>query len=431
MTEKLGPALRIHGGIKLNGVISVSGSKNAALPLLAASLLTDEEIILENVPDISDVGVMLELLHGLGAEIQQYEDHSISIRFENEPGFAPDPELCKKMRASICLLGPLAARRKRARMYMPGGCVIGQRPVDIHLKALEKLGAQVSTNRGFFEVDANELVGRTIYMGGSSGSTVTGTENVIMAAVKAKGETKIVYAATEPEVVQLCEVLNAMGARISGVGSQTLTIEGVETLHGGMFRVIPDRIEAGTLILAAVATRGNVRVDNCEPAHLAALLDVLDSARVQMRIGENFVEIQDSWLLSGTEVTSLPYPGFPTDLQPIICSVLATAERMSVIADTIYPDRMGHVGELARLGAIMKSKYGTIFITGIPQLSGADVDAQDIRMGAALIVAALSASGSSKITGIKYILRGYENLDERLRNIGAEIEVVHEDVPVV
>ncbi len=415
--------LRIRGGRELQGDVWVSGSKNAALPQFSAALLSDGETVLENVPDLSDVRFMAEILVHLGAKVERLGRNEWKIK----PGeLQPDApyELVRKMRASVCLLGPLVARLKRAKIPMPGGCVIGHRPIDLHLRALEEMGAKVSLNQGVVEVDATNMRAASIFIGGRHGSTVTGTANAIMAAVLTPGVTLLDGAACEPEIVDLCEMLVKMGAKISGAGSHILKIEGVESLKGCKHRVIHDRIEAATYVLAGAITRGKIRVRGIQQNHLGAFSKVMKECGINMEgKGEDGVEVSVCPAgLQPFEIITLPYPGFPTDLQAQACALACTIPGLSILTERIYPSRFMHVPELLRMGAQVSLEGPNAIVRGGKPLSGAPVMASDLRASAALILAGLVADGETWVHRIYHLDRGYESLDKKLGRLGAEIE---------
>jgi len=415
--------LRIQGGQRLEGRVQVSGSKNAALPQFAAALLSGEETILENVPDLSDVRFMGEILAHLGADIERLGQNAWKIHPANIHPDAPY-ELVRKMRASICLLGPLVARLKRAKIPMPGGCVIGHRPIDLHLRALNEMGANVSLNQGVVEVDGTSMKPATIFIGGRHGSTVTGTANAIMASVLTQGTTVLDGAACEPEILDLCTMLEKMGAKISGAGSHLLKIEGVEKLQGCTHRVIPDRIEAATYIMAGAITRGEVCVQGIQPSHLGAFAKVMKESGIQLQVlGEDTIEVKtDPSGLKPFEVITLPHPGFPTDLQAQACALACTIPGLSILTERVYPSRFMHIPELLRMGAEVSLEGANAIVRGGKTLNGAPVMASDLRASAALILAGLVAEGETWVHRIYHLDRGYELLDEKLRNLGARIE---------
>ena len=415
--------LRIRGGNKLAGEVEVSGSKNAALPQFAAALLSDQETILENVPDLSDIRFMAEIISHLGADISKigpsrWKIHPLKIH--------PDPpyELVRKMRASICLLGPLVARVKRAKVPMPGGCVIGHRPIDLHLHALKEMGAEISLNQGIVEVDGSAMKAGNLFIGGRHGSTVTGTANAIMAAVLTPGITTLDGAACEPEIVDLCCMLKKMGAKISGAGSHLLSIEGVDQLNGCVHRVIPDRIEAATYMIGAAITRGKIVLKGIEASHLGAFSKVMRESGVLLNNSQKGnLDVQtDPSGLSPFEIITLPYPGFPTDLQAQACALACTIPGLSILTERVYPSRFMHIPELLRMGATVSLEGANAIIKGGKKLNGAPVMASDLRASAALILAGLAAEGETWVHRIYHLDRGYEFMDEKLRKLGAEVE---------
>ncbi len=413
--------LKIRGGNPLHGAIAVSGAKNAALPIFAATLLTDEECVIDNVPDLSDVRYLAEILQCLGAQVWQEEAHRWKFKAECLNPRTPY-ELVRKMRASVCLMGPLVGRLRSAEVSLPGGCVIGPRPIDLHLKGLGKLNCGIEIANGYVHIDGKSMRGADIFLGGRHGPTVTGTANILMASVLAPGRTRIESAACEPEIVDLCGMLNAMGANITGVGSHHLTVEGVEKLHGCRYRIISDRIEAGTFLLAGAITGGDLTVSGAQPKHLSALFDKLEEAHIETEINQN----GDIRVLSGgkrkpVDLITLPHPAFPTDLQAQMCAVMSLTPGLSILTEKIYPNRFMHVPELQRMGADIAMEGPSAIINGKESLSGAPVMASDLRASAALILAALAAQGETWIQRIYHIDRGYERIDERLHALGADI----------
>jgi len=423
--------LVVEGGHPLEGVVTCSGSKNAFLPIAAASLLTTEPITVRRVPDLADVRLILNILEGLGCEIERDRSAStVRIQALERPLGEAGWDDVRKMRGSVYVLGPLLARTGMAKVSLPGGCVIGQRPIDIHLRGLQELGAKVEISNGYVvaSVPGGRLRGTHMYLGGSSGSSVGGTGNIMMAACLAEGETIIEGAACEPEIVDLGCFLKAMGANVEGLGSPRICIHGVEQLGGCEYEVIPDRIEAGTYAIAGALTGGRVKVDGCEPGHLGVLLARLHEAGVPFEIGEGFIETQafdprDPHAgLRATDVTTLPYPGFPTDLQAQWMALMTQAPGLSVITEKIYPDRYMHMPELLRLGAeLRRQNAGTAIVQGGKQLSGAPVTASDLRASAALVLAGLIAEGETEIHRVYHIDRGYERIEERFEGLGAVI----------
>lgn len=420
--------LTVRGGRPLRGVTAVGGAKNAALPIMAAALAADGPTVLHHVPDLADVVTLSQVLQSLGMSVERQADQTLRLEVIDEQPCLADYELVRRMRASVCVLGPLLGRRKRACVSLPGGCNIGHRPIDLHLKGLAALGADITIERGYVFAQAERLIGADIYLGGPFGSTVTGTCNVMSAAVFARGTTTISAAACEPEVVNLGEYLNRMGANIEGLGTPLIRIEGVESLQGVEHTIIPDRIEAATLIIAGAMTRGRLRIANVRLDHLAAVLDVLRSIGVQIDAQGNTVAVSVPGELHSSDITALPYPGVPTDVQAQLTALLCLANGISVITDKVFPDRFLHIPELCRMGARIRREAASGIISGVPRLSGACVMASDLRASAALLLAALAADGESVIRRIYHLDRGYERLERKLNMLGAEIRRVA-DVP--
>jgi len=415
--------LVIQGGRRLHGEVVVGGAKNSVLPIMAAALLTDEELVIRRVPKLRDVLSQVRILQALGARVLHDERSGVlRIRSDDEGCVTAPYELVRTMRASICVLGPLLAKRKRARVSLPGGCVIGVRPIDLHLKGMEALGARLDVQGGYVEASAERLRGTTLFLGSSAGSTVLGTANVLMAAVLADGVTTIENAAQEPEVVDLCHLLVKMGARIEGIGSHCLLVDGVDRLRGVEHEVIPDRIEAGTFVLAGAVAGGDVTVRRCQPRHLLALIERLRAAGCEVKVGEDSLQVKAPPRVRPVDVTTLPHPGFPTDLQAQMMALLTKADGISFVHERIYPDRFIHVAELHRMGARIRKEGATAVIEGVPRLSGAPVMASDLRGSAALVLAGLAAEGETEVDRVYHIDRGYERIDERLRLLGARIE---------
>jgi UDP-N-acetylglucosamine 1-carboxyvinyltransferase len=414
--------LRIIGGHRLSGRVEVSGAKNASLPAMAASLLTDKTLKLDNVPAVWDSATMRRLLGELGAQLQQVkpdDPHRFEISVPSVRSFEAPYELVKTMRASVLVLGPLLARHGRARVSLPGGCAIGARPIDLHLSALEKLGATVRIEHGFVDVQSDGLRGAEIYF---DNVTVTGTENILMAACLAKGETLLGNCAQEPEVVDLADLLGRMGARIEGAGTRTIRVAGVERLEGATHSVIPDRIEAGTLIVAGAIAGDEIEVVHCDPHHLTALLEKLSEIGIESEVGEKLVRVKGGAGLRAANLRTLPYPGFPTDMQAQLMTLLTQAEGTSLVAETIFENRFMHVAELNRMGADVGLDGRTAVVKGPTPLSGARVMATDLRASACLVVAGLAAQGQTLIDRVYHLDRGYERLEEKLARLGAEIE---------
>jgi UDP-N-acetylglucosamine 1-carboxyvinyltransferase len=412
----------VHGGYPLNGSVRISGSKNSALPILAATLLTKEPCVISRVPDLSDIHYMLTILNELGCDVERASG-TVTVRAENVVTEAPY-DIVRKMRASVCVLGPLLGREKEATVSLPGGCVIGDRPIDLHLRGFEALGAAVRVKGGNVKVLAPELQGATINLRGRFGSTVLGTDNVMMAAVLAEGTTVIDGAAEEPEVEDLANFLIAMGAKIEGAGTRRIIIEGVRELQGAEHTVIPDRIEAGTFLIAGAIVGKEVTVTRAEPRHLKAILDPLVQAGFSISSGTDSVTLRPNGLGRPLKLETLPYPGFPTDMQAQMCALLSTIDGISVITENVFPQRYMHVAELKRMGANIELQGSTAVINGVEKLSGAPVMASDLRASAALVLAGLKAENSTEINRVYHIDRGYESLDEKLNALGAQIERV-------
>ncbi len=417
--------LIVQGGTRLRGKVTISGSKNSSLPILAATLLTREMCTIHRVPDLSDTNYMLQILRELGAEVERASG-TMQIKAEK---IIPDTpyDLVVKMRASICVMGPLAGRLHKAVVSLPGGCVIGDRPVDLHLKGIEYLGAKVQVDGGNIHIESDgPLRGTTMNMSGKFGSTVLGTDNVMMAAVLAKGTTIIEGAAAEPEVEDLANFLIKMGAKIEGAGTTRIVIEGVDELHGAEHTVIPDRIEAGTFLVAGAICGDGVMVRKVVPAHLQTTTELLQSAGYDVTSTKDTVTIMPATDPKGFHLTTLAYPGFPTDMQAQFCALACTIPGISSIRETIFQNRFMHVPELKRMGANIELSGDTALITGVPSLSGAPVMASDLRASAALVLAALNAKGTTKVDRLYHIDRGYEHLDEKLGLLGAVTERVKE-----
>lgn len=420
-------AFQIKGGVRISGEVTASGSKNAALPILAACLLTDDEICLENVPDLRDINTMLKLLDHLGRKTVR-EGKNIIVRQGPLTANEAPYELVSKMRASIAVLGPLLTRLREAKVSFPGGCAIGTRPIDLHLKGLEALGARISVEHGYVHATTDGLQGVAMHLAGPFGSSVLATDNVLMAAVLAEGETVIEAAALEPEVVDTCHFLQAMGAKIEGVGTSVLRVQGVARLHGCTYRVIPDRIEAGTLLTAAAATGGELFVKNAWKAHLGKVLEVLQGAGAEIDVRLEGIHIKGPEQIQPVNIETLPYPEFPTDMQAPLMALLLRGRGTSVITEKIYPDRFIHVAEFNRMGADIRIEGTSALVQGVRQLEGAPVMASDLRAGAALVIAALCAEGESLVRRVYHIDRGYEELELKLNRLGAEIVRVKDEV---
>ncbi len=417
-------SLFIKGGVPLNGEIVISGAKNAVLPIMAATLLTAEPCVIRRVPDLSDVKFMGQILTSLGAQVK-FDGDTLTVQAAKVKGYG-DYDLIRKMRGSICILGPLVGRLRRARVSLPGGCVIGPRPIDLHLKGIGRLGARVTIESGYVRVSAPRLVGNDVFLGGRAGPTVLGTANLMMAAVLAEGVTLIDSAACEPEVVDLARFLNAMGARITGAGSPTLTITGVKALHGVDHEVIPDRIEAATFAIAAAATDGEVTLAGARTDHMHAVLDKLREAGVKVERRGSALTVKRGGRLKPVDITTLPYAGFPTDVQAQMTVLMALTPGISIITERIFESRFMHVSELARLGADIAIEGPSAIVKGGKPLSGAPVMASDLRASAALVIAGLVAKGNTLVKRIYHLDRGYEQIDVKLKQLGARIERVEE-----
>ncbi|MDP7161939.1 MAG: UDP-N-acetylglucosamine 1-carboxyvinyltransferase [Phycisphaerae bacterium] len=411
----------IQGGGRLTGSVRVSGSKNATLPILAAALLSDGPSVLADAPDLADVSHMADLMSQLGAEVRRDDQGRIHVQVVDESRSHAPYDTVRKMRASICVLGPLLAKRTEARVAMPGGCAIGSRPINLHLRGLKALGAKIELDGGDIVARAKRLRGAEIFLGGPFGSTVLGTANVMTAATLAEGTTVIECAACEPEVADLADYLNAMGARIDGAGTPHLVIEGVERLTGVEHRMIPDRIEAGTFMMAAAITNGEVRLENVRLDHMMAVVDKLRRIGVIVKTDGQAAVVSSSRHLEPADVTTQPYPGFPTDLQAQLTTLLCLADGNSAITEKIYPDRFMHVAELLRMGANIRKEGPTVIVTGAKRLIGAPVMASDLRASAALVLASLVARGTTTVNRVYHIDRGYDRIEHKLAGLGAKI----------
>ena len=412
----------IRGGQQLSGSVKISGSKNSALPILAATLLTNERCVIQRVPDLSDVHYMLQILAQLGADVERASG-TVTVQAEKVNSVAPYA-IVRKMRASICVLGPLLGREKEATVSLPGGCVIGDRPIDLHLRGFASLGAAVRVHAGNVKVFAPELHGATISLKGKFGATVLGTDNVMMAAVLADGTTIIEDAAREPEVVDLANFLQKMGAKIEGAGTSQIVIEGVKELHGAEHEVIPDRIEAGTFLIAGAIAGKEVSVNRVRADHLAAVTDALRDCGFMLYGKNGSLSIRANGARKPLDLKTQPYPGFPTDMQAQMCALLSTVAGESSVTENIFPQRFMHVSELKRMGAAIELDGSTARIRGVESLSGAPVMASDLRASAALVLAGLLAEGTTEINRVYHIDRGYEMIDEKLIELGAQIERV-------
>ncbi len=415
--------LIIKGGVPLRGQVEAAGAKNAALPEMVASLLTGESIRLHRVPQLGDVKTTIGLLSHLGVSIEGYGQETLSLRADRIGQFEAPYRLVKTMRASVLVLGPLLARFGRARVSLPGGCAIGTRPINLHLAALEKMGATVSLDAGYVEAKAPRLKGARITF---DGQTVTGTENLMMAATLADGVTVLENAACEPEVTDLAALLNRMGASIEGAGTPTISIEGAPHLHGAEHEVIPDRIETGTFMVAAAITGGDVTINRCLPSHLDAVTEKLRETGVVVEETDCSIRVCGDGQVRGVNIRTHPYPGFATDMQAQFMALMSSAQGSSVITETVFENRFMHVNELLRMGADIKVIGTTAFVHGIPMLSGAPVMATDLRASASLVLAGLAAQGITTVSRVYHLDRGYESIEQKLLGLGASIERVTE-----
>ncbi len=416
----------IEGGHRLSGTVQVSGAKNSALPILAATLMANTPSIIHSVPRLRDIDTMLEILHFLGVTSEWIGPNSVKI---NPTGLCETKapyELVRKMRASICLLGPLLGKSKKATASMPGGCIIGPRPIDLHLKGFKALQAQMQIEHGYVVADGTHMRGGEVFLGGRFGSSVLATANMIMAACLIPGNTIIESAACEPEIVDLAEFLNKMGAKIEGAGSHVIHIEGQTQLQGAEHTIIPDRIEAGTFLMAGAMIGSSLRVEKIRPKHLIAVIDKLREIGVRIEVETSAITIHKTASLEVVDVITLPYPGFPTDMQAQMMALMSITPGISVITEKIYPERFMHISELNRLGAKISLEGSSAVIVGKEKLSGAPVMASDLRASAALVLAGLVADGKTEIHRIYHLDRGYEHIEEKLRKLGAHIERIPE-----
>jgi UDP-N-acetylglucosamine 1-carboxyvinyltransferase len=413
----------ITGGSPLEGTIRVSGAKNSALPCMAAAILTDEEVVLENIPQVRDIETERKLLASMGAEVELSSEASCwctKIRCASLSDPVAKYEIVKTMRASSLVLGPLIARAGMARVAMPGGCAIGGRPIDLHIKGLEKMGAQIVQEHGYLEARADRLHGTHLVF---DKITVTGTEDLLMAAVLAEGETLMENCAREPEVSDLAALLSAMGARIEGAGTATIRVQGVSRLHGARYTINPDRIEAGTFLVAGAITGGDLTVSGCNPAHLSAVIAKLQEAGVRVDVlGPDAVRVQKNGILRAADISTEEYPGFPTDMQAQYMALATQAEGVSIVKENIFENRFMHVQELVRMGANIKVEGRTATVRGAARLSAAAVMCSDLRASASLVLAALVADGQSVLDRVYHMDRGYERIEEKLCGVGARIE---------
>ena len=416
--------LLINGGVKLDGEIRISGAKNAVLPILAATLLADGPATIENVPHLHDVTTTVELLGCMGVMVSIDEKLSVEVDSSTIENYTAPYHMVKTMRSSILVLGPLLARFGEAEVSLPGGCAIGSRPVDLHIKGLQDMGAEIDVSNGYIHAKAKRLKGARLVM---DIVTVTGTENLMMAAALADGTTIIENAAREPEVTDLANFINAMGGKVSGAGTDTITIEGVETLHGTRYRVLPDRIETGTYLVAAAITGGRIKVKDTEPHLLDAVIEKLREAGAKIEVGEDWISLDmEGRRPKAVSVRTAPYPAFPTDMQAQFAALNTIAEGTSTVVETVFENRFMHVQELKRMGADIEIEGNTAIIRGTDKLTSAPVMATDLRASASLIIAGLVASGETEVQRIYHIDRGYENIEEKLALLGAKIRRTHE-----
>jgi len=412
----------IEGPVELSGSVNINGSKNASLPIMAATILAPGESVLKAVPHLSDISVCGELLRRLGCKLARDANGDLHIDSTVIDKPVGEYEIVCRMRASICILGPLVARCGRAEVSMPGGCAIGDRPVNLHIRGLQELGARIHLKNGYIIAEApNGLRGKDIFMGGPFGSTVLGTANVLMAATLAKGRTTIESAACEPEIANLANCLNKMGAKITGIGSPRLVIEGVRQLQPVQFEVIPDRIEAGTFMVAAAITEGELNIRNCRLDDMMAVVDKLRTIGVTVERQEDGCIVTRSGSIKPADITTQPYPGFPTDLQAQFMALLSLAEGNSIVIEKVFPDRFMHIAELNRMAASLRKEGPTVIVAGVKKLIAAPVMASDLRASAALVLAGLAADGTTIVSRVYHIDRGYERIEERLNPVGAKI----------
>ena len=411
----------IKGGIPLVGEVEIAGAKNAALPIISAAIMTDEVVTLENLPDVNDINVLLEAIEGIGARVDRVDRHTVKINGSTIQDCSVEYECIKKIRASYYLLGALLGKYNNAEVPLPGGCNIGSRPIDQHLKGFRAIGAQVSIEHGTIIAKCDHMVGAHIFMDIVS---VGATINIMMAASRAQGRTIIENAAKEPHVVDVANFLNSMGADIKGAGTDVIRIKGVSSFHGCNYMIVPDMIEAGTYMMAAAATKGDVIIKNVIPKHLEAITAKLLEIGCEVEESDDSVRVVAAKRLNRTHVKTQPYPGFPTDMQPQMSVVLALAAGTSIVTESIFENRFKYVDELTRMGANIKVEGNTAIIDGVPNFTGARISSPDLRAGAALVIAGLEADGFTVIDDIVYIQRGYEDFEGKLRGLGAEIERV-------
>ena len=411
----------IKGGTPLNGEVTIGGAKNAALGILAAAIMADETVVIDNLPNVRDINVLLTAIESIGATVKRIGPHVVSINGSTINDMTIDYDSIRKIRASYYLLGALLGKYKKAQVALPGGCEIGSRPIDLHLKGFRALGATVSIEHGMINTSADELVGNHIFLDTVS---VGATINIMLAACMAEGKTVIENAAKEPHIVDVANFLNSMGANIKGAGTDVIRIRGVKELHGTTYSIIPDQIEAGTFMVAAAATKGNVLIKNVIPKHLEAITSKLNEIGAHVIEYDDSVRVMSDKRLKSTNIKTLPYPGFPTDMQPQMAVTLALSNGTSIVTESIFENRFKYVAELTRMGAHIRVEGNTAIIDGVESFTGANVAAPDLRAGAALVIAALVADDFSVVSDIKYIQRGYEKFDEKLQCLGAKIEKV-------
>jgi len=411
----------VKGGKALAGEVNIGGAKNAALAVIAAAIMAEDTVTLENLPNISDINILLQAIEEIGGVVERVSKHVVKINGSNIQSLDIDNEYIRKIRGSYYLLGALLGKYKEAQVVFPGGCNIGSRPIDQHIKGFEALGAEVQIQHGMIHAKADELVGSHIYLDVAS---VGASINIMMAAAMAEGQTILENAAKEPHVVDVANFLNSMGANIKGAGTDVIRIKGVKRLHGSVYSIIPDQIEAGTFMMAAAATKGDVLIKNVIPKHLEALSAKLIEMGVEIEEFDDAVRVNASKRLGHTHIKTLPYPGFPTDMQAQMTAVLALSKGTSVVTESIFENRFKYVDELAKMGATIKVEGNTAIVDGVEALSGATVQAPDLRAGAALVIAGLVADGFTCIENIEYVERGYEGFEQKLRSLGASIEKV-------
>lgn len=411
----------IKGGTPLHGEVTIDGAKNAALGILAAAIMTNETVVIDNLPNVQDINVVLDAIAGIGATVRRIDPHVVEINGSTIGDVAIDSDTIRKIRASYYLIGALLGKYNSANVSLPGGCDIGSRPIDLHLKGFRALGATVSIEHGMINASAERLTGNHIFLDTVS---VGATINIMLAACMAEGKTVIENAAKEPHIVDVSNFLNSMGASIKGAGTDKIRITGVESLHGSEYSIIPDQIEAGTFMIAAAATRGDVLIKNVIPKHLEAISVKLVEIGATVEEFDDAVRVTCNDRLSHTQIKTLPYPGFPTDMQPQIATLLALSTGTSTVTESIFENRFRYVDELTRMGACIKVEGNVAIIEGVEGLTGASISAPDLRAGAALVVAALVAEGYSTIDSIHYIERGYEKFEEKMASLGASMEKI-------